>query len=71
PRGESTWDRSKQAREHPEWFTTAHGTTDRLEQREEEPNQMASTSLSSYMDFGHTVQQGHSYRSVHRDLDNI
>ncbi|CAO3595433.1 unnamed protein product [Absidia cylindrospora] len=32
PKGENAWDRSKASRDHPEWNTTAYGTTDRWEQ---------------------------------------
>ncbi|ORX44280.1 hypothetical protein DM01DRAFT_1312591 [Hesseltinella vesiculosa] len=89
-RGESAWDHSKMSRAHPEWTTTAHGTTDRLEQRDDrEPEQISTTHphkgkkyhqhlqpytaprVGSYEEFGHTIQHGPSFRSIHRDLENI
>ncbi|KAI8083009.1 uncharacterized protein BX664DRAFT_361285 [Halteromyces radiatus] len=85
PKGESTWDHSQASREHPEWYTTAHGTTDRWEQHPplEEPTSTEQQQKRNhhrrqtqdhprrFMEYGHTVQHPPSRRSIHRDLNNI
>ncbi|CAO3643878.1 unnamed protein product [Cunninghamella blakesleeana] len=47
PIGEDAWNHSKQSREHPQLFSTAHGTTDRIEQMEELQEQEAFTNIAS------------------------
>lgn len=86
PKGESEWNAAKESRDHPEWNTTAYGTTNSWEQHPPPPT--ADTTYSTHSpqqqqqgqqekpqhagwESGHTVQHERSPRSVRRDLNNI
>ncbi|KAG0164480.1 hypothetical protein DFQ30_009880 [Apophysomyces sp. BC1015] len=87
PRGQDAWNHTEEARDHPEWYTTAHGTLDLetekeiMEKREGKSTEKAplagKTQPSSFntvkgIGFGHTVPKPRiSSRPVHRDLTNI
>ncbi|KAI8340725.1 hypothetical protein BC941DRAFT_467892 [Chlamydoabsidia padenii] len=84
-KGENEWDGSKESRDHPEWNTTAYGTTNRWEQhppstespssdkqqQQHQQQQHQHGHTDSNMEAGHTVQHPRSSRSIRRDLNNI
>lgn len=79
PIGEDAWNRSKESRQHPELFSSGHGTVDLPWSTEEQPSDKKSTKKENQSNTdtkehnlgGHTVRHGYPTRSVKRDLNNI
>jgi hypothetical protein len=85
PKGESEWNAAKDSRDHPEWNTTAHGTTNSWEQHPPSTTDSTHSTISPQQqqqgqqekpqhvgrESGHTVQHERSPRSIRRNLNDI